>query len=439
MVNEHTVIISGKKDPSIPSAFRIPASKRFKIIRVLGRGAFGIVYLAEDKKIGRLVAIKQLFGAHENQNDIRERFMQEAKIAGQLAHPNIVIVYNIEENEKEPPSIVMEYLGGGSLDDLLNKEHTLDFRVATRIMLGILSGLGAAHNIKVVHRDIKPQNIVFSIGSTPKITDFGIARLPVMNMAETQSIILSAHHEKTSIMGTPMYMSPEQITGAETSAGTDLYSAGIIFYRMLAGRTLFEITQENCEIEKIREMVLKNRPEKLKKFRKDIPNGFDDVIFRLLEKNPSNRYPDAEAAVRDILKILSSTPSDLSINELIFPYNQVSISSSAIFDDMLHIILADGIITSKARIELNKRAEKLGITQAAAKIAEERIRSELKLSPLKLIEKFEKAVAAAVIETRGQDLQQKHLVPLKALQREMKISDNEAREIFRYLTNMDFF
>lgn len=431
MVNEHTVVISAKKDLTSTSSHYVPTSKRFKIIRVLGRGAFGIVYLAEDKKIGRLVAIKQLFGVHENQNEIRERFMLEAKIAGQLTHPNIVIVYNVEENEKESPSIVMEYLGGGSLDALLNKETVLDFRIATRIMLGILSGLGAAHNIKVVHRDIKPQNIVFSIGSTPKITDFGIARLPVMDMTATQSLLLN--DDKTSIMGTPIYMAPEQITGAETIASGDLYSAGIIFYKMLTGHTLFEVTQENCNIEKLKELIVKSKPEKLRNFRKDIPHEFDDVIFTLLEKKPANRYPDAETAVKDILKILSSTSSKMSLNELMLPYNQVSISSSAIFDDMLHILLANGIITIKARAELNKRAEKLGITQAAAKAAEERIRTKLHLSPLKIIEKFERAVASYVIENKGQDLKQTQLDSLRQVQHELKINDNEASDIIRDL------
>ena len=237
-------------------------SGRYKIRRAVGSGTFGIVYLAEDLKIGRLVAIKQLFPRNAGDSTIQKRFLLEAKIAGQLEHPNIIIVYNVEGDEQST-AIIMEYLGSGSLEDLLRREPMLEPRIAINIMLGILNGLGAAHHIMVVHRDIKPQNIIFAIGSTPKITDFGVAHLPP-NAGGVEELFES---ERGSIIGTPLYMSPEQVLMKEVDSRTDLYSAGVILYRMLSGHTLFPY-KKNTDMEEVSDFILNTRPESVRKFRK---------------------------------------------------------------------------------------------------------------------------------------------------------------------------
>ena len=153
-------------------------TKRYIIRRSLGKGAFGIVCLAEDRKIGRLVAIKQLVNYRRRDSEIYERFMQEARIGAQLDHPNLVNVLSLEEDENSA-CIIMEYLGGGSLASYIKKEKKVDIHTAVSIITGVLTGLDAAHHVMVIHRDIKPQNILFGPHGEPKISDFGVAHLPV--------------------------------------------------------------------------------------------------------------------------------------------------------------------------------------------------------------------------------------------------------------------
>ena len=152
-------------------------------------------------------------------------------------------------------------------------------------MLGILSGLSAAHNIMVVHRDIKPQNIVFSIGTTPKITDFGIARLP-MDLSEKDED--EAFSGRDSVIGTPLYMSPEQLMMEDTDARSDLYSAGLIYYRMLTGKLLLADCR-SLKIEDLREKIMTVFPSSVHKCKKEIPKEIDKVIFTLLDTKPRGK------------------------------------------------------------------------------------------------------------------------------------------------------
>jgi serine/threonine protein kinase len=394
---------------------------RFNIRRVLGKGAFGIVYLAEDLEIGRLVAIKQLFKFRAGEKDIYKHFIQEAKIAGQLEHPNIVIVYDIE-GAGESACIIMEYLGGGSLADLLKKDSYFSFHLASKIMLGILTGLDAAHSMMVVHRDIKPQNILFGIGNTPKITDFGIARLPA---SAGGFIELESKDCLGSVVGTPLYMSPEQVNGENLDQRTDIYSAGVIFYEMLTGEKLF-YPEPEPSIEILREQILNSEPGKISKKRDDIPAEIDELIFKMLEKNPENRYPDAITVMRDLIKILAKTPAPIyetADDLLLLPTCQIRNSPAAILEDIIYLLLVDGIITPAERTELEKRTERLGLSSMQSINIEEKLRREMNLPSLEAIYKLTEKITS--LKKQGSPLSEKQINEFELYRQELGISSEE--------------
>lgn len=349
-------------------------SKRYAIRRVLGRGSFGIVFLAEDRRLGRLVAIKQLFAGDERDPEQRERFLQEARIAGQLEHPNIIIVYNIEGTD-ETACIIMEYLGGGSLYDVLKLEGVLEFRAAGRIMLGILAGLQAAHGILVVHRDIKPQNILFGIGTTPKISDFGIAHLPAS--AGGSEILEQSDQAMESIMGTPLYMSPEQVMKRDLDGRSDLYSAGVILYQMLAGRAPLA-RQRGMTMDQIAEEIVTVTPEPVRKYRPDCPRKLEDVAMCLLEKERDNRYRSASDVIGALVAALRKLPAkQFSPEEVAMPLMyHIGNSPATIFADIISLLLIDGAISPAERAELDVRAERLGLSPAQATAIEKKVRRE---------------------------------------------------------------
>ncbi len=399
-------------------------SGRFKIRRAIGSGTFGIVYLAEDLKIGRLVAIKQLFPRNADDSTIQQRFLLEAKIAGQLEHPNIIIVYNIEGDEQST-AIIMEYLGGGNLEDLLKKENTLNPKIAINIMLGILNGLSAAHHIMVVHRDIKPQNIIFAIGAAPKITDFGVAHLP----PSAGGVEELFEEERGSIIGTPLYMSPEQVLMKDVDSRTDLYSAGVILYRMLSGHTLFPY-KKNAEMEEVRDLILHTKPESIRKFRKDVPKEIDDVLFRMLDKKPENRYPNASEVARDLIKVSAKLKSKTPDGKVPAPMiGELLYSPASILEDIISLLLVDGVITPPERTELEKRTEKLGLSEIQSRAIEEKIREEKDLPRLEDLEKL-RAMAEHFFElSRGQCLDEDQLRQLKVLQCQFRVSKEELKSI----------
>src|SRR5262249_52448398 len=215
---------SGITFPPVSPRQHPAAIGRYEIIDALGRGGMGVVYRARDPRIGRMVAIKLLRISDEG---IAERFLQEARSAGNLNHRNIVTIYDYGEHE-EQPFIVMEFVDGTTLAEQIRKQARLTLGRKLDLVLQLAAGLDYAHGNGIIHRDVKPANLITDRSGVLKILDFGIAR--VADSGLTQSGVM---------MGTPNYMSPEQITGAPVDRRSDIFAVGLVFYELLAYRPAF--------------------------------------------------------------------------------------------------------------------------------------------------------------------------------------------------------
>src|SRR5262245_22626432 len=263
---------------------------RYRIVRKLGSGGMANVYLAEDEDLGRRVAIKILNERYANDDLFIERFRREAKSAAALSHPNIVSVYDRGEAEGTY-YIAMEVIEGRSLKELIMTRGPLPIGQALAYTHEILEALRFAHRHGIIHRDIKPHNIL--IGERLKVTDFGIARAGASQMTEAGSI-----------MGTAQYLSPEQARGAPVTASSDLYSVGIVLYEMLTGKVPFT---GDSAIE-IAMKHLNDAPKPPSKIRPEIPEDLDQVVLRALAKNPEDRYQTAEEFSEDLHRVEAGLP-----------------------------------------------------------------------------------------------------------------------------------
>jgi len=265
---------------------------RYKIIRKLGTGGMADVYLAEDSELGRRVAIKILNDRHAADDQFVERFRREAKNAAGLSHPNIVSIYDRGEAEGTY-YIAMEYLDGRSLKELIVSRGSAPVRTAIEYTRQILAALGAAHRQGIVHRDIKPHNVLVGGEGGVKVTDFGIARSGASQMTEVGSII-----------GTAQYLSPEQARGSQVDQTSDVYSVGVVLYELLTGQVPFtgdtplEIAMKH----------LSEIPKPPSELRPDVPHDLDMVVLRALAKEPSERYQSAEEMDADLERILQGLP-----------------------------------------------------------------------------------------------------------------------------------
>jgi eukaryotic-like serine/threonine-protein kinase len=260
---------------------------RYRIQRKLGAGGMADVYLAEDQELGRRVAIKILNGRHANDDQFIERFRREAKNAAALNHPNIVSIYDRGEAE-DTYYIAMEYLDGRTLKELIVGRGAAPINVAIEYARQILSALRFAHRHGIVHRDIKPHNVLVDAEGRVKVTDFGIARAGTSQMTETGSIV-----------GTAQYLSPEQAKGGEVDQRSDLYSLGIVLYELLTGKTPFD---GETPVE-IAMKHLSTSPKPPSKLRSDIPRELDMVVLRALAKNPDDRYQSADEMEADLERV----------------------------------------------------------------------------------------------------------------------------------------
>ncbi|MDX8389053.1 MAG: serine/threonine-protein kinase [Mariprofundaceae bacterium] len=279
-----TLLITGGAKPTLG---------RYEIIKELGKGAMGVVYLGKDPKINRDVAIKTMALAQEFEDDelveVKERFFREAETAGSLTHPNIVTMYDAGE-EHDLAYIAMEFLDGTDLSPYTKKGKLMPMSAALKVCGKVAEALHYAGLKNVVHRDIKPANIMFLKDKSVKVTDFGIAR------------ITSSSKTKTGVvLGTPSYMSPEQLSGKHVDSRSDIFSLGVMLYELLTGTRPFKGDSMATLM-----FQIANEPHPdIRQFRPELPESASKLIDKALAKDMDSRYQNGAEVIRDIIKCLS--------------------------------------------------------------------------------------------------------------------------------------
>jgi len=270
-----------------------PTLGRYEIVRELGRGAMGTVYLGRDPKINRDVAIKTLKyeGMSDEQlREFKERLFTEAEAAGTLSHPSIVTVYDVGE-EHDMAFIAMELLKGEDLASLLRAKGAFPVREALSIIASVADALDYAHSRGVVHRDIKPANIMYLEDGTVKVTDFGIAK--IMESADTGT-------RTGDVFGTPSYMSPEQVSGKNVGSASDIFSLGCVMYELFSGEKPFQ----GGNIPEILKNISKGKYRPLKEVMRSAPKCCGDIIEKMIQKSVRKRYRNCAEVSKDILKCM---------------------------------------------------------------------------------------------------------------------------------------
>jgi eukaryotic-like serine/threonine-protein kinase len=285
--------------PSAASA--VSRVGRFYITRELGRGSAGCVYFAHDPLIGRDIALKVLNPrlTLAEKNKYEQQFINEARSAGRLSHPNIVTIYDAS-SENGNTYIAMEYLQGRELSKMLNSGHRFKSHEVASIIWKIADALDHAHKNEVVHRDIKPSNIFMVENDHPKLIDFGIARspnrLPGQHENANEPYTLFHHN----LLGTPNYMSPEQASSKQVDARTDIYSLGTVMYEMLVGRKPFATK----DADQLLQHVAHKSPRAPSDIDPNIPPILSQIVMKAMSKRPEKRYATAEHMALDIKRYL---------------------------------------------------------------------------------------------------------------------------------------
>ena len=271
--------------------------KRYRILELLGEGGMAFVFKAKDEQLERNVAIKTLKPIYISDSNFVSRFKREAQTAANLNHPNIVQIFDwgVEENE---PYFVMEYVEGTTLSSVLAKNKRVNISDALYIGSQVSAALHEAHENNLVHRDIKPGNIMITPGGKIKVTDFGIVSIQDEDSDITKS---------GTILGTANYISPEQAQGLPVSKQSDLYSLGIVLYELISGKTPFD---GDTPIS-IATKHLTEKPKPISEFINDIPTGVEKIVLKLLNKKQINRYKSAE----DLRAALNQQKSYLQLNK----------------------------------------------------------------------------------------------------------------------------
>lgn len=276
---------------------------RYNIIGELGQGAMGTVYKAVDPLIDRIVAIKtiNLSLALDEKDEYESRFYQEAKAAGRLSHPNIVTIYDVGKSD-EIAYIAMEFLQGRELRDILNDGKRLPVEQVINIVAQVAQGLAYAHEYGVVHRDVKPSNIMIVRDGHVKITDFGIARMASAAVRTQTGMVL----------GSPKYMSPEQVVGQQTDQRSDIFSLGVMLYEMLTGQAPFAGENVNA----IMYQTLNSVPPPPSTLSPNVPEMLNFIVAKALAKKLEHRYQDAKEFAGDLYACRDRMPRPTTRHDL---------------------------------------------------------------------------------------------------------------------------
>jgi len=269
---------------------------RYEILEIIGTGAHGRVARAHDPMIGRLVAIK-LFPKELASGAARQRFIQEARVVGQLSHPSIITLHDMGIDEAtQTPYLVMEFLEGQALDRILER-GSVPFPKACAWAAQVASALGVAHRKGVIHGDVKPANMLITDDGRVKLMDFGMARLA------------SRDSSATPLLGTPAYWCPEQIMGRPQDARSDLFSLDVVLYEMVTGKRPFDAES----LQAICGRVLSSTPLPPSHAKPSVPTGFDEVVARCLAKDPGVRYGTADALSEELYPLARRKTAPVSV------------------------------------------------------------------------------------------------------------------------------
>jgi serine/threonine-protein kinase len=258
---------------------------KYEVIEELGRGAMGVVYKGKDPFIGRFVALKTITTGLQDQPELLQRFYREAQAAGGLQHPNVVTIYDLGEAQDGTPYIAMEFLEGEDLEKYINDQRQIPLSQKIGFIVQVASALNYAHKRGVVHRDIKPANIVVTKDGTPKVLDFGIARLVDTSRSQTGLLI-----------GTVNYMSPEQVRGERVDARSDIFSLGVMFYELVCWQRPFL----GSNFTAVMLAIISQEPKPLNELAPDCPKDLADVVHKLLRKDVGDRYQSLEEFLIDV-------------------------------------------------------------------------------------------------------------------------------------------
>ncbi len=261
---------------------------RYEVDRELTQGGMGVIFLAKDPYIQRQVVVKVLMYKHTLDDVYREFFQREAEVIAALEHPCIVPIYDFGWHGQQP-YIVMRYMSGGSLDDRLQKGE-IKLTEMAHILKRVSEALDSAHAAKIIHRDIKPSNILFDSTGEAFLSDFGIAK--------SQTI---ADDEGEWLVGTPAYMSPEQVKGDHVDGRSDIYALGVTLYRLLSGKLPFASDSTTALINMHVDLPIPD----IRKVKANVPAVWQEVVAKAMAKDPNDRYSTASDFARDVTEVVS--------------------------------------------------------------------------------------------------------------------------------------
>lgn len=317
---------------------------RYQIIRTIGEGGMANVYLAHDTILDREVAVKILRGDLANDEKFVKRFQREAKAASSLNHPNIVEMYDVGEDDGNY-FIVMEYVNGKTLKSLIKKRGGLSLSEVVDIMLQLTNGIACAHDSYLIHRDLKPQNVMIFEDGRVKITDFGIA--VALNSAELT--------QTNSVMGSVHYLPPEQANGSGATIKSDIYSLGILMYELLTGKLPFK--GDNAV-----EIALKQMRDKIPSIREknpNIPQSVENIVLKACAKNPKNRYDSAAEMHEDLATCLSEERKEEKVLSYEYPDTE--------YDEKDEVVEKPKKEVKEEKVVSNKKEEVIDTTKPKKK------------------------------------------------------------------------
>ena len=347
---------------------------RYDIIEEIGKGGMANVYKAQDHFLNRFVAIKVLKEELSDDKEFVHRFNTEAQAAARISNPHVVSIYDVGF-ENGLYYIVMEYIEGITLKEYIEKKHNLSWQEAAEFAAQICEGLDAAHKQSVIHRDIKPQNIIMTADNVLKVTDFGIAR------ATSQATTTNS----SSTIGTVHYLSPEQARGGYTNEKTDIYSLGVVLYEMLTGRLPFnDSTAVAIAIKHIQEKPILPRI-----LNSDIPEPMEYIVMKAMNKEQNLRYASAEDFLADLRKVIANPNAKLNVKPVVDADMEATRKRSAIGDDEIE------------NYERNRRAESKEYKEYAEKMDKEmeerRLRNLDRKQAIKAQKKKERRITIAAV------------------------------------------